>query len=207
MEGIRLLGRSGHSSNPALGANAIDALHAVLSALVHWRNELGDTFHDVAFDVPHPTVNFGRVEGGDNPNRICASATLHIDVRLMPGMTVTDTRRALHERVRDAIAGSDVQVEFDSLFAGVDPLCTPADADLVTQCERLSGHPAGCVNFGTEAPFYTQLGAQSVVFGPGDIDLAHQPDEYLDLTQVAPTERALCALIQRYCGPNAQSTP
>ncbi|MFK8017701.1 MAG: acetylornithine deacetylase [Gammaproteobacteria bacterium] len=207
MEGIRLLGRSGHSSNPALGANAIDALHAVLSTLMQWRDELRDRFHDVAFDVPHPTLNFGRVEGGDNPNRICANASLQIDMRLMPGMTVNDTRRGLHQRVREAIHGSGVQVEFDSLFAGVEPLCTAADSDLVTQCEGLSGHTASCVNFGTEAPFYTTLGAQSVVFGPGDIDLAHQPDEYLDLTQIAPTERALSALVHHYCGPDAKATP
>ena len=85
----------------------------------------------------------------------------------------------------------------------MNPLSTPASADLVRQCEKLSGHRAGCVNFGTEAPFFTELGAQSVVFGPGDIDLAHQPDEYLDLTQVAPTERALHSLVDRYCAQAA----
>jgi acetylornithine deacetylase len=199
MEQIRLRGRSGHSSNPALGANAIDALHEVLGALKDWRRELADRFPDPAFGVPMPTLNFGHISGGDNPNRICAQASLHLDVRLMPGMTVAATRAALRERVMDTVRGSGVEAHFEVLFEGVNPLSTAADADLVRHCEQLSGRPAGCVNFGTEAPFYTELGAQSVVFGPGDIDLAHQPDEYLDLNQVAPTQAAVRALIDRYC--------
>jgi len=199
MEKIALKGRSGHSSDPSLGINAIDALHEVLGELKAWRAEMGERFANTDFAVPFPTLNFGRVGGGDNPNRICASTELHIDVRLMPGMTVAKSRAELRERVMRAARSSGVAVEFDVLFEGIDPLSTSSDADVVRRCEALSGHRAGCVNFGTEAPFFSALGSQSVVFGPGDIDLAHQPDEYLDLRQVAPTEKALGGLIEHYC--------
>ena len=96
-------------------------------------------------------------------------------------------------------ARSGIDATFQVLFNGVDPLNTPADCDVVTFCEHLSGHGSGCVNFGTEAPFFTTLGAQSVVCGPGDIDLAHQPNEYLDLRQVAPARQMIASLIDRYC--------
>ena len=52
---------------------------------------------------------------------------------------------------------------------------------------------AGAEHFGL------QLGAETVIFGPGDIDLAHQPDEYLDMGFVTPTERAIVALVTKFC--------
>ena len=79
-------------------------------------------------------------------------------------------------------------------------LSTPADSRIVRACEAHAGCAAGSVNFGTEAPFFTELGAETVVFGPGDIDLAHQPDEYLDMRFVAPAERAVHDLVQQFCG-------
>lgn len=207
MERIALKGRSGHSSNPALGNNAIDAMHDVLTALKRWRGELAERYACDDFDVPFPTVNFGRIRGGDNPNRICASAELDIDVRLTPGMTVADTRAALRDEVLGVCARSGLDASFQILFNGVDPLSTPADADVVTFCEHVSGHASGCVNFGTEAPFFTTLGAQSVVCGPGDIDLAHQPNEYLDLRQIEPARRMIAALIERYCRDVPRDAP
>ena len=199
MERIRLNGRSGHSSDPTLGHNAIDAMHDVLGALKTFRDELARRHPDPAFDVPQPTINFGRIEGGDNPNRICASATLDVDVRLTPGLTVANTRKALRDCVLQAVRDDGVAAEFEVLFNGVDPLSTDPNADVVSACEHLSGHRAGCVNFGTEAPFYSALGAQSVVCGPGDIALAHQPNEYLDLRQIGPACDMLRALVQRFC--------
>ena len=55
------------------------------------------------------------------------------------------------------------------------------------------------VSFGTEAPFLSQLGIETVVMGPGSINQAHQPNEFLDLTQIEPTVDILRALIQKYC--------
>ena len=199
MEKIILRGRSGHSSNPALGNNAIDAMHEVLTELKAWRVEMGERFAHSDFAVPVPTLNFGRISGGDNPNRICADAQLHIDVRLTPGMTVAKSRASIRERVARVVEASGVEVDFEVLFEGIDPLTTSADAAIVRHCEALSGHRAGCVNFGTEASLFNQLGSDSVIFGPGDIDLAHQPNEYLDLRQIDPTEKMLHALIDRFC--------
>ena len=65
--------------------------------------------------------------------------------------------------------------------------------------EALSGTRARTVAFGTEAPFFQALGMETVVFGAGSIDQAHQPDEYLDTAQIKPMEDALTTLIHRYC--------
>ncbi len=201
-ERIVLEGRSGHSSNPALGVSAIDGLRAVLNELTGLRVELQTRFSDDAFEVPYPTLNFGRVQGGDNPNRICAECTLDLDCRFLPGMPLDDMRRRIHQRVRDCIEGSGLGVSFEPLFHGIDAMNTPADAALVRAVEDLTGTEAGAVNFATEAPIFAAMGTQVVVLGAGSIDQAHQPDEYLELSAIDPAVSMLERLIAKYCTPS-----
>src|SRR5690606_13520695 len=59
MESVRVVGRSGHSSDPALGANAIDGMQRVITALADWRAALQRDHRDDSFAVPVPTMNFG----------------------------------------------------------------------------------------------------------------------------------------------------
>jgi acetylornithine deacetylase len=86
----------------------------------------------------------------------------------------------------------------------VPPFETAPDGDLVRTLERLSGTRAGTVAFGTEGHFLQQLGMETVVFGPGSIDQAHQPDEYLDQNTIDPTIDVLRALIAKYCVTNRE---
>ena len=92
MEAIRLKGRSGHSSDPALGVNALDGMHQALDELITWRSELQARYRNPLFAVEVPTVNLGHIHGGDNPNRICAECELHFDIRPLPGMDLEELR-------------------------------------------------------------------------------------------------------------------
>ncbi|MEE8280894.1 MAG: M20/M25/M40 family metallo-hydrolase, partial [Gammaproteobacteria bacterium] len=76
MEAIRVEGRSGHSSDPSLGANALEGMHQIIAALLRWRDRLQAQSSDAAFAVPVSTMNLGHIRGGDNPNRICGSCEL-----------------------------------------------------------------------------------------------------------------------------------
>jgi len=199
MERINLIGRSGHSSDPSLGINALEGMHAAIGALLDWRGQMQSRFRNEAFRVPVPTLNLGHIHGGDNPNRICASCELHIDLRLLPGMEP----RVLHEELRTvvtrAIEGQGLQLELEPLMEGVPPMLTAEESAIVRTCERLSGHPAGTVAFGTEGPFLNALGMDTVVLGPGDIEVAHQPDEYLPQDRIAPMLAILRSLIGEFC--------
>ena len=79
MERIIIEGRSGHSSDPSLGHNALDAMHDVISELKQYRQTLAEQWHNPLFTVPTPTLNLGCIHGGDNPNRICAQCELQFD--------------------------------------------------------------------------------------------------------------------------------
>ncbi|MGH8245444.1 MAG: M20/M25/M40 family metallo-hydrolase, partial [Gammaproteobacteria bacterium] len=63
----------------------------------------------------------------------------------------------------------------------------------------LTGHSAGAVDFGTEAPLFGQLGMDTVILGPGDIEQAHKPDEYLALDRVEPMLNTLRGLVRQFC--------
>jgi acetylornithine deacetylase len=199
MEAIHLQGRSGHSSDPALGNSALEAMYTVIGAIRAWRNELQVNHVNPNFAVPVPTLNLGHIHGGDSPNRICPECELHIDLRPLPGMDLQELRGELHQRVLSALRDSGIQVSFESLFEGAPAMETPASSTIVQLAEKLTGHGAEAVAFATEAPYLNQLGMETVVLGPGDIDQAHQPDEYLALDRLAPTIDILEQMVNTVC--------
>lgn len=199
METIRLEGRSGHSSDPSLGNSALEGMHRVIGGLLAWREELQARYRNPEFQVPVPTLNLGHIHGGDNPNRICASCELQIDLRPLPGMELDALRQELDVRIAQSLGGSGLAWQRESGFSGIAPLQTPAESAIVRSAEELTGYPAGAVAFGTEAPYLQRMGMESLILGPGDIDQAHQPDEYLALDRIEPMLQILRQLIQRFC--------
>jgi len=199
MEAIRLQGRSGHSSDPALGNSALEAMYCVIGALRDWRDELQHTHHNACFAVPVPTLNLGHIHGGDNPNRICPACELHIDLRPLPGMDPQQLREELRHRTLAVLRDSGIHASFEALLDGVPAMQTPASAAIVQLAEKLTGHSPEAVAFGTEAPYLNQLGIETVVLGPGDIEQAHQPDEYLALERLTPTIEILTQMINTIC--------
>jgi acetylornithine deacetylase len=199
MEAIRLEGRSGHSSNPALGVNALEGMHEVIGELLRWRAELQARYQNPLFEVAVPTLNLGHIHGGDNPNRICADCELHIDIRPLPGMSLDGLREELQGRLRRRLADGELKLSFLPLFPGIEAMETAASATIVRVTEALTGAPAGVVSFGTEGPYLNALGMETVILGPGSVDCAHQPDEFLPLAAIQPTLDVLQGLIQRLC--------
>ena len=199
MEAIRIEGRSGHSSDPSLGANALEGMHRVIGDLLQWRAELQARYRNPLFAVDMPTLNLGHIHGGDNPNRICGHCELHIDIRPLPGLTLAELRDALHQRLGRLLADEDLKLSFRPLFNGIEAMETPATAAIVQVAEQLSGSPAGAVSFGTEGPYLNAMGMETVILGPGTIECAHQPDEFLALDQIKPMLNLLRNLIGRFC--------
>jgi acetylornithine deacetylase len=199
MESIQLHGRSGHSSNPALGNNALEGMHAVLGSLLAMRSELQAEHRNSRFEVPYPTMNFGYIRGGDNPNRICAHCEMQIDLRPLPGMPLNELRNMLRKRLASAVGGSGLELSITPLFEGIEAMETPATSAIVQACEELTGYSAESVAFGTEGPHLNKLGMETIILGPGDISQAHKADESLAVTTLDPTVRLLHELIGRFC--------
>ena len=199
MEAIQLVGRAGHSSNPALGNNALEAMHKVIAELLKWRDELQSKYNNPLFEVPVPTMNFGHIHGGDNPNRICGSCELQIDIRPLPGMKVSDLRAEMQQRLKHVLRETGVQFKTVALFDGVDAMETDRNSELVKLAEKMTHSEAQAVAFSTEAPFYHSMGLDTIVMGPGSIKQAHQPDEYIETKMLNPAVDIIRQLITHYC--------
>ncbi|PWB32751.1 acetylornithine deacetylase [Pseudomonas sp. SDI] len=199
MERIDILGRSGHSSDPRLGHSAMEAMHQVMGEMMGLRRQWQQQYNNPQFSVPQPTMNFGCIHGGDNPNRICGQCALEFDLRPLPGMDSEALRAAIRSKLVPIAEQHQVQIDYKPLFPEVPPFEQAADAELVRVAERLSGYRAEAVAFGTEAPYLQRLGCETVVLGPGDIACAHQPGEYLEMSRLEPTVRLVRGLIEHYC--------
>lgn len=199
MEAIQLTGRSGHSSDPALGVNAIEAMQRVIGDLLQFRTELQRHHHDGRFAVSVPTLNLGHIHGGDNPNRICGACELHFDLRPLPGMALEELRATLRQRLGRLFDDSPIGWQMRSLSTGTAPLHTDARSAIAQSCEALTHHRCEAVPFCTEGPYLASIGIEPIILGPGDIAQAHQPDEYLALDRLKPTLDILEGLIRRFC--------
>jgi len=199
IESIRVEGKSGHSSNPALGNNALEGMNEVMTALIAHRQDLQLRYRNPGFEVQVPTMNLGCIHGGDGANRICASCELHFDVRLLPGMDTDELRAGIRQRLQPIAETRKLDIVLSSLFDEVNPFYEPETSELVRLCEEITGQRSQSVAFATEAPFIQKLGAQTIILGAGSIDQAHQPDEFIPLEQLQPAVKMLQSLIKHYC--------
>lgn len=197
-EAVRITGRSGHSSDPDRGLNAIEVMHQATSYLMNMRNELREKYCNDLFQVPYPTMNFGNIHGGDAINRICACCELQFDMRPLPNLPVEDLYAMVNEHLKPLIEQYGNLVEIRHLHDGIPGYECEHSAQVVQVVEKLLGEKCDVVNYCTEAPFIQQL-CPTLVLGPGSIEQAHQPDEFLELKYIEPTKELLTKLVHYFC--------
>ena len=144
-------------------------------------------------------MNLGCIRGGDSPNRVCAECVLAVDVRLLPEMAPGAIRNHMNDVIMRSIAGAELDVDIHSIFHDIPPLRTNVDSEIVKMAEKLSGQTAGTVAFGTEGPYLNSMGMQTVVLGPGNIEQAHQANEYLAMDRIQPMLEILTGMIGHFC--------
>lgn len=195
---IRVTGKSGHSSNPALGVNAIEIMHEVLYALMQLRDKLVKEYHHPGFDIPSPTLNLGHIHGGDSPNRICGCCELHYDVRPLPGISLDGLDNMLRSALTQVQEKWPGRIEIEPLHDAIPGYECEHDHPFIAGVSEITGVEAQTVNYCTEAPFLQEL-CPTLVMGPGSIDQAHQPDEFLAFEFIDPTINILSKAMYKYC--------
>ncbi|EMQ50059.1 acetylornithine deacetylase [Vibrio cholerae] len=195
---IRVTGKSGHSSNPALGVNAIEIMHEVLFALMQLRDRLIKEYHHPGFEIPTPTLNLGHIHGGDSPNRICGCCELHYDVRPLPGISLDGLDNLMRDALREVQQKWPGRIELVPLHDPIPGYECAHDHPFIHGISEICEQETQTVNYCTEAPFLQQI-CPTLVLGPGSIDQAHQPDEFLAFEFIDPTVRVLSRAMQKYC--------
>ncbi|WGE62232.1 acetylornithine deacetylase [Actinobacillus equuli subsp. haemolyticus] len=197
-EAVRITGKSGHSSDPDRGINAIELMHQATGYLMNMRNQLREKYHNDLFKVPYPTMNFGNIHGGDAINRICACCELQFDMRPLPNLPVEDLYAMVNENLKPMLEQYGDLIEIRHLHDGIPGYECEHSAQVVQVVEKLLGEKCDAVNYCTEAPFIQQL-CPTLVLGPGSIEQAHQPDEFLETKFIEPTRELLSKLIHHFC--------
>lgn len=200
---IRVTGKSGHSSDPARGLNAIEVMHKIIAKLLQLKDTLKNKYSIEHFAIPYPTLNLGHIHGGDNANRICGCCELHLDIRPLPGLSIQELQLLLLEAVKPINDEYPNSVAVIDLHDPIPAFTGTTDSALVKLAEAVSGEQAIAVNYCTEAPFLQQLGCETIVMGPGSIEQAHQPDEFLAVEKIKPSQEKITQLINQLCFANS----
>lgn len=195
---VRVTGKSGHSSDPDKGINAIELMHQATTQLIDLRNQLRSKYHHDGFAIPYPTMNLGNIHGGDALNRICACCELQFDIRPLPNLRIEDLNEMMQEALAPLIERWGDRVTLTALYEPIPGYECEHNAQVVQVVEKLLGEKAETVNYCTEAPFIQEL-CPTLVLGPGSIEQAHQPDEFLETKYIEPTRNLLEKLIRHFC--------
>ena len=195
---ITVHGREAHSAYPVLGASAIFRAARLISQIEKIAEQLKTETHE-AFDPPYTTLNVGLIDGGTAKNVIAGKCRFTLEWRNVPGQEPTRVLDALKLAIESQKQQEpDFACEVDAGRAdeGFD---TRADSPLVRLLEEDSGKESGTVAFGTEAPQMIQLGAEAVVFGPGNIRVAHRNDEFVPFEELHRCVEVIGKAIERFC--------
>jgi acetylornithine deacetylase len=190
---VIIKGRSGHSSRPDLGLNAIHAMSKALSAAVSEAERLTHGPFDPAFEPAYSSLQAGVIAGGQSVNIIPDSCTLDLEARAIPGVDPASLLAPVKARA-EVLAAEAFLVEWTPMSA-YPALSLPQDAALAALLRELTGEvPLAAVSFGTEAGLYQAAGFDAIICGPGNIDRAHKPDEYILASELTACQRMVEAL-------------
>lgn len=195
-------GAAAHGSQPQRGVNAITAMARFLLRL-----------HEVVPDTVHPlcgraTVNAALIEGGSAPNMVPDRCVVDIDRRTIPGETDPDKVLAPFRSLADELGANDETFDLRTeirewILASETPADTPIAEAIRTATAAQTGAVPPDVGFTgiTDARFYLNDAAiPTVIFGPGDLSVAHTADEWIDVEEMVTGARIYARIFASFLG-------
>jgi len=165
---VKLQGIASHAANPLAGDNAIYAAFRYLNTL----ETAFLPFTQNHAELGKNTYNVGQIRGGSSPNTVPRECELLIDIRILPGQS-EEMVMAFFEKVLNA-----AQVRGKVTSSGIFPAFEyQGDPNITQNLAKLAGSSLTTVSFWTHAGIYSKAGIPALVYGPGDISVAHQPGE------------------------------
>jgi succinyl-diaminopimelate desuccinylase len=194
---VLIHGRAAHSSKPELGVNANQKAADFLVALRGLQNKLNETTHPL---LGPTTVECTMMTGGFKSNIIPDQARLTLNFRLIPQHKDPEVSRKWFEDMITSLSNKDpaFKAELASHRAS-EPLDVPLDSRIVATLREILGTRIVGAPYYTEAVNYTRVGIPTVICGPGSIDQAHTPDEYVSLEQLELGVSTFKEAVKRIC--------
>ena len=200
-------GLEAHSSLAPIGVNAIYMASDLIGAIRAIQKDIAENgLRDGDYEVAYTTLHVGKMQGGEVMNIVPNRCTFDFEIRYLP----EDDERAIVTRIKAAAEkiAEGYRPVFDKArfeFADLQSypaMNTPVDSEAVKFVHALTGgNSTGKITFGTEGGLFQQaLGTPAVVCGPGNIAVAHKPDEHVSEAQMAQCDRMLERLVEKLSG-------
>ncbi len=187
---LEVIGRSGHSSRPDLGLNAIHAMAGVVMQVASYAQSLANGPLDHDFAPPYSSLQVGVIRGGQAVNIIPDRCTADIELRAIPGLSPSALLEPLKARLI-VLRESGFEVGWQELSA-YPGLSLAQESGLTALLVELTGRePLKAVSYGTEAGLYQQAGIDAIICGPGDIAHAHRPNEFVEISELASCQKMM----------------
>ena len=198
----QITGHEAHSSTPERGVNAIAAAAEIIAEIGRLAAECRAAARpDSGFDPPYTSFNIGRISGGAAVNIIARDCAFEWEFRAVPGEDGAALQRRIDDfvtaellpRMRAGHPEADVETR---TMARVPPLVPDPASPAEALARRLTGaNTTTTIAFATEAGLFQAAGIPAVICGPGSIDVAHKPDEFISREQLAAGEAFLDRLL------------
>lgn len=201
-------GRAAHGSTPWEGSNAISHMVRVLTSI---EQQVGDRLRGLSHPlVPPPSLSIGTIRGGIATNVVADWCEATIDRRTLPGESIPEAV-AEFERVLTRLEKEDpsLQAEIEVLQSGP-PVETSTDTRLVRLAQdvarelRISTDVVGYLQ-ASDGRFFAERGVPTIIFGPGSPEVAHTPDEFVELDDVIAAAKFYALLGKRMLSENGSA--
>jgi acetylornithine deacetylase len=192
-------GRAAHSANPGLGVNAIHMAADFIGRIRERQAGIEQSgARDATYEVPYTTLHVGVIQGGTVLNIVPSRCELEFEFRNIANEDTPALTAALRADAAAIAArcGTGIDLHINHEYPALD---TPPNAEVVELAGELTGNREPIkVGYGSEAGLFSgRLGIPTVVCGPGSIDQAHKPDEFVALEQLRACDAMMDALIAR----------
>ena len=200
---VRVKGYTTHSSQTDRGVSAVEAAAKLVVKITEMRERRAASADpDCPFNPPYSTMTVNVMNGGTQLNIMAGEASFRWDMRVVPGDSrediigeFTDYARGIEAEMRAKAPGCRIEIEQLTNAPSLGPQPDNPAADLA---KAITGHNSTeVVAYAAEAGQFQEGGFSVVICGPGSIDQAHQPDEFITLEQVREGTKFMRRLIER----------
>ncbi len=191
---IVVRGKEAHSAFPSRGHSAIYDAARIVTALQRVAKKL-EVRKDRNFDPPFTTLNVGLIQGGTAKNIVAGECRITVEWRPIPAQDPGWAAELIQAEI------NRLRVDAELIIQRLDPGFAPAASeDVATLLESLTRRRSTTVSFGTEAPHLRSLTSETVVFGPGNMTVAHKTGEFVPVAELRSCVSHLRKVIEELCG-------
>ena len=201
---VIVTGLSCHSAYISSGVNAVEYAAELISFIRSMNVDAQQQYTDPGYSVPHSTFHVGNISGGTALNIVPKECQFEFEIRNLPQQSLDQLIHKIKHYANDVLLPDmkarypDSNIQFDerSNYPGLNT--DPASAVIAyTRAINPVDHIGEHVSFGTEAGLFDSIGINSLVCGPGSIDQAHKPDEFISRDQMRYCDQMIENLVHR----------